>query len=498
MAGEHFEQAFTGEAPMTIRPIALPSRRRLLMTAAASTTISAIGGIALLAAPKISRAQAQAPVTAVLQIRSARDRLEEALVRIADPQGEGARACLTVYSKAARAAADAADERVRVGITLGQLDGAIVCIKDLFDVAGEPTRAGSPLLAEEAKAAASDAPVVRRLRAAGAVIVAKNNMSEFAFTIIGANPHYGTPGNPADRARVPGGSSSGGAVAVADAMCEIAIGSDTGGSVRAPAALCGIVGFKPSKYRVPTDGAFPLSYSLDSIGPIARTVKACADADAVLAGEERRPLGPVSLNELRFGVIEGGPQSGLDGTVAERFGQALTMLGRSGCPLSDQKISLLDELPRVNAKGPLIAAEGFAIHEERLNRSAQSIDPNVRTALERGRAMSSADLVRLQRERARLISEMDLVAEEFDALIMPTTKIVAPLLSESITPEGFAAKTPALAGNTNIVNFLDLCAISLPIPRAAGLPVGLMLVARNGHDRRLLRIASAVERLFAG
>jgi aspartyl-tRNA(Asn)/glutamyl-tRNA(Gln) amidotransferase subunit A len=444
------------------------------------------------ALPAIFRAAAAQTIP-----RVSRERLERALSRIADPKGEGARACLTVYSDASRVAADAADARARVAVTLGPLDGAIINIKDLFDVAGEPTRAGSKLLAEEALPATVDAPVVRRLRAAGAVIAAKNNMSEFAVTIIGANPHYGTPGNPADRARVPGGSSSGGAVAVADGMCEIAIGSDTGGSVRAPAALCGIVGFKRSKYRVPTEGAFPLSYSLDSIGPMARTVKACADADAVMADEDPRPLEPLSLDDVRFGVIQGAPLTGLDDTVAERFGHALTMLGRSGCQIKDKKISLLDELPRINARGSLIFAEGFAIHEERLSRKPQSVDPNVRASLERGKAMTSADLVRLQRARAALIPAMDLIIEEFDAIIMPTTKIVAPLLSESTTPEGFAAKTALLAGNTGIVNFFDLCAISLPIPRAGGLPVGLMLIARNGYDRRLLRIASAVERVFS-
>src|SRR5207247_4474616 len=142
-------------------------------------------------------------------------------------------------------------------------------------------------------------PVVRRLRAAGAVIVAKTNMTEFAFSGVGANPHYGTPGNPADRTRVPGGSTSGGAVAVADGLCEIAIGTDTGGSTRIPAALCGIVGFKPSKYRIPTDGAFPLSYTLDSIGPMARTVADCALADAVMAGEELEALDPIPLAGLR-------------------------------------------------------------------------------------------------------------------------------------------------------------------------------------------------------
>src|SRR5947199_2326760 len=236
--------------------------------------------------------------------RSCRDRLEQALARIGDPKGEGARACLTVYTEAAHAAADAADARANSGISLGPLDGAIVTIKDRFDVTGEPTRAGSRIMAD-APPAKADAPVVRRLRAAGAVIVAKTNMTEFAFSGGGANPHYGTPGNPADRARIPGGSSSGAAVAAADGMCQIAIGTDTGGSTRIPAALCGIVGFKPSQWRVPTTGAYPLSYMLDSVGPLARTVADCAGADAVLAGQESAPLEPTPVPGLRLGVPQG-------------------------------------------------------------------------------------------------------------------------------------------------------------------------------------------------
>src|SRR4051812_21367103 len=200
---------------------------------------------------------------------SVRERTEQALAKIADPKGEGTRACLTVYAEAARAAADAADARVNAGISLGVLDGAIVSIKDLFDVAGEPTRAGSRILAD-APPAKADAPAVRRLRAAGAVIVAKTNMTEFAFSGVGMNPHSGPPAISPDRARARGGSPSGAAVTAADGMCEIAIGTDTGGSTRIPAALCGIVGFKPSQWRVPTEGAFPLSYMLDSIGPLAR------------------------------------------------------------------------------------------------------------------------------------------------------------------------------------------------------------------------------------
>src|ERR1043165_3955169 len=232
---------------------------------------------------------------------SVRDRTEQALSKIADPNGEGARACLTVYAEAARAAADAADVRAKGGISLGVLDGAIVSIKDLFDVAGEPTRAGSKIL-KDAPPAKADAPVVRRLRGAGAVIIAKTGMSEFAFSGVGMNPHYGTPGNPADRARVPGGSSSGAAVAAADGMCEIAIGTDTGGSTRIPGALCGIVGFKPSQWRIPTQGAFPLSFALDSMGPIARTVADCARTDAVMAGDEFAPLEPAPVTGLQLGI----------------------------------------------------------------------------------------------------------------------------------------------------------------------------------------------------
>src|SRR5882757_154136 len=248
---------------------------------------------------------------------SARDRLEQALARIADPAGEGKRTCLTVYADTARRAADAADAGAKDGKPLGPLDGAVVSIKDLYDVAGEVTRAGSRVLADEGLAAAADAPVVKRLRAAGAVIVAKTNMSEFAFSGVGANPHFGMPGNPFDRARVPGGSTSGGAVAVADGMCEIAIGTDTGGSTRIPAALCGLVGWKPSKQRVPTGGAFPLSFTLDSIGPMAKSVANCAFADAVMAGEGTPRIEPAPLAGLRLGIWQGMPFDGIDATDPE-------------------------------------------------------------------------------------------------------------------------------------------------------------------------------------
>jgi aspartyl-tRNA(Asn)/glutamyl-tRNA(Gln) amidotransferase subunit A len=432
-----------------------------------------------------------------MKANPAHDRLAAALARIDDLSSEGIRACLTVYREAARAAAEAADARARAGISLGPLDGAIVTIKDLFDVAGEVTRAGSKVLAEEGKPAEADAPVVRRLRSGGAVIVAKTNMTEFAYSGIGANPHFGTPGNPADRKRVPGGSSSGAAVAAADGMCEIAIGSDTGGSTRIPAALCGIVGFKPSGQRIPTEGAFPLSYSIDSIGSIARSVEACAKADAVMAGEDFAPFEPAPLAGLRVGIAQGMPLENLDETVAKRFPQAIDRLERAGCRLSNEKLPLLDGMARVNSKGGVQPAEAYSVHRELLARRADAIDPNVRARLERSRNITAADYIEMVRERAQLIRAMDARLADLDVLALPTTPIVAPTLAEVTPADNFARKNAMVLRNTVIVNFFDCCAISLPLPRDGGLPVGLMLVVRNGHDHRLFRIAAAVERLLA-
>jgi aspartyl-tRNA(Asn)/glutamyl-tRNA(Gln) amidotransferase subunit A len=427
---------------------------------------------------------------------SCRDRLEQSLARIADPHGEGARACLTVYADAARAAADAADARAVRGMSLGPLDGVIVSIKDLFDVAGEPTRAGSKILAEEAAPAVSDAVVVRRLRAAGAVIAAKTNMSEFAYSGLGANPHFGTPGNPRDRKRVPGGSSAGAPVAVADGMCDIAIGTDTGGSVRIPAALCGLVGFKPSRQRVPTDGAFPLSKTLDSIGPICKSVEDCAKSDAIMAGERFVPLEPIALAGLRFGIAEGLPLDRLDETVSAAFASAIKRLDGAGVHITCETIPLFDEMVAVNDRGGVVPPEACVIHRDRLRRRAADFDPNVRVRIERGCAIAAADYDGMMRDRARLVRAMDARLSEMDVLVMPTTAIVAPAIAEVVDPAVFAARNAAVLRNTSIINFFDLCAISLPLP--AELPVGLMAVVRNGQDRRLLQIAAAIAPLFGG
>ena len=428
---------------------------------------------------------------------SARDRLEQALSRIADPKGEGERACLTVYADEARKAADAADARARAGTPLGPLDGAIVSIKDLFDVAGEVTRAGSRVLLAEGKVATKDAVSVERLRAAGAVIIAKTNMTEFAFSGVGLNPHFGTPRNPYYRDCIPGGSTSGGAVAVASGMCEIAIGSDTGGSTRIPAALCGIVGWKPSKQRVPTEGAFPLSHTLDSIGPMARKVSDCAKADAVMAGEAWLDLESVSLKGLRIGLPVKLPFEDLDEDVGLWTWLVKDRLTKAGAELLEMPISLLDGMMAINAKGGFSPAEGYAVHRERVKAHGQDIDPNVRMRIERGATISAQLYAEMIAERKRLVRAMDALMADVDVLMMPTVPICPPLFVDVEDPKGFSEVNALLLRNPSIANFFDLCAISVPIPSDSLIQVGMMFMARNGHDRKLFCIANAVEQLFA-
>jgi len=429
---------------------------------------------------------------------SSRDRLEQALARIADPKGEGARACLTVYADMAKASAEAADTRAKAGHAIGPLDGVIVSIKDLFDVKGEVTRAGSKVLAGEGAVATADAPAITRLKSAGAVIVAKTNMSEFAFSGVGANPHYGTPGNPFDRARVPGGSTSGGGVAVADGMCEITIGTDTGGSTRIPAALCGIVGWKPSKQRVPTEGAFPLSFTLDSIGPMAKSVADCALADAIMAGEKPASIAPASLSGLRLGIWQGVPFDGADSTVAAAWSAAVARLNKAGVKLSDETIAFVDEMAQLNAKGGFAPTESFAIHRERLKRDGAGFDTLIRARIERGGTIPAYDYIDMAVGRRRLVQAMDARLEGLDALVLPTVPIVAPKIAEVAAADEFGRKNAMLLRNTSMINFFDLCAISLPLPRDGGLSTGLMLVGRNGSDAKLFSIAAAVEKLLAG
>ncbi|MES2751396.1 MAG: amidase [Pseudomonadota bacterium] len=426
-----------------------------------------------------------------------RDSLEQALLRIADPAGEGSRSCLTVYADAARKAADAADARAKSGTSLGPLDGTVVTIKDLFDVKGEVTRAGSRVLAARGKPATADAAIVKRLRDAGAVIVAKTNMTEFAYSGLGANPHFGTPGNPADRKRVPGGSSSGAAVSVADGIGDIAIGTDTGGSTRIPASFCGVTGFKPTVKRVPREGAFPLSFSLDSIGPVARSVADCARADAILAGETPSPLVPRALGEVRAGFVQGYPIEGLDAIVGKAYPQALSKLAPRWKSGNDVTLSALDLMHAINERGGIAPPEAYAIHRQLLAEAGEGVDPNVRARLMRSANITAADYILNMRDREKAIAQMNAVFDDVDVLVMPTTQIVAPTMDEISVEANYLKRNVQALMNTSIWNFFDVCAISLPVNVGNELPVGLMLVGRHGQDRALLAVASSVEKALA-
>ena len=422
-----------------------------------------------------------------------RDRTEAALARIA--AAPEAAIFTRVYAQRARAEADAADARRRDGVTLGALDGAIVSIKDLFDVAGETTLAGSRLLADQPPAAA-DAPVVARLRRAGAVILGKTSMSEFAFSGLGLNPHTGTPGNARDPARIPGGSSAGAGVAVALGLCDIAIGTDTGGSVRIPAAFNGIVGLKPTARRVPTAGAFPLSFTLDSIGPLAATVQACADADAVMRGGETGPVVPAALGGLRIGVPRGRLFADTEPAVAQAFEATLGRLSAAGARIADIDIEdILEAMRLALAAAPIAAAEAAAIHADWLESRADAFDPRVLQRIRGGAGVTAPAYVRTLRRRAELVAMAAARLDGCDVLALPTVPMVAPLLAPLEADDAAFARTNLLAlRNPTVGNFLDLCGLSLPM-RTEGLPAGLMLMAPALHDARLLAVGQAVEAL---
>jgi aspartyl-tRNA(Asn)/glutamyl-tRNA(Gln) amidotransferase subunit A len=427
-----------------------------------------------------------------------RDRLEAALARINDPKGEGSRAFRKLYVEEARAAADAADARAKYGHPLGPLDGRVVSIKDLFDVAGEPTTGGAKVY-ENAPPAKADAPVVRRLRAAGAVIVGKTNMTEFAFSGIGMNPHYGTPGNPADRKRVPGGSSSGAAVALADGMCEISIGSDTGGSVRVPAAFCGVTGFKPTQYRVPRTGAMALSLTLDSVGPLTKTIADAAETDAILAGDTPAKLVSRNASGLRLAIARGRLLSGLEQTVETAFAQAVSLLNRAGARIVDIDIeSLLDDLDRIHAVGSISAVEAAYVHRDVLANRAKEIDQRVVRRIEAGSNVSGADYVRMIELRRAAVEKAAEQFAPYDAIILPTTALVAPVVEElARDDELFARVNLQVLRNTTVFNLLDCCGLSLPIPDAGPLPVGFMMMGARGSDANLLAAGAAMEKLFS-
>lgn len=426
------------------------------------------------------------------------ERTAKALRAIAEAGAEGARIFTKVYTDPALAQAAAADARAAAGISLGPLDGRIVSIKDLFDVAGEATTAGSKVLSD-APPATQDAVIVQRLRAAGAIIIGKTNMTEFAFSGIGINPHYGTPGNAKDVTRIPGGSSSGAGVAVALGMCEIAIGSDTGGSIRIPSAFNGITGFKPSQERVSRAGALPLSFSLDTVGPLAGDVLDCAKTDAVLSGQAWQPLTQRSIAGLRIAVPRGLLFSQTDAQVLAAFDKAVAALQSAQARVTDVALDEWLAAPfRLQENGTLIAAEAAHIHGALLAAGKENaLDALVLSRIRRGETIAAAHYVGVQQARAQLQPQLDAAIADFDILALPTVPMLAPTIASLADEESFHRTNMLVLRNPSVFNFYDLPAVSLPLPRQAGeLPVGLMLVGKRRGDRELLALAAALEQLM--
>jgi len=420
--------------------------------------------------------------------------VEECLDRIADPRGEGSRTFLKVHAEAARAAADYCDRLRSHGVTLGPGAGIPVSIKDLFDVSGDVTTAGSKVLRGQPPAAA-DCAAVARVRAAGFIPIGRTNMTEFAYSGLGLNPHYGTPLNPyeRERGRAPGGSSSGAAISIADQMSYGALGTDTGGSCRIPAAFCGVVGFKPTSRRVPVSGVFPLSPTLDSVGPLGASVACCATLDAVLADEPAAARAAVGLRGRRFAVPTSYALDSLEPHVARCFGRALRELSGSGAEIIEIPLAELNELPEINRKGSFAGPEAYAVHRLRIESQGELYDPRVLVRLQRGREQSAADYLELIRARADLQRRVDEALAEFDAALLPTSPIIAPLLEDLQSDEAYLRTNGLALRNTSIANFLDRCAISVPCHESGTAPVGLMIMGSHGGDRRLLRMAAAVE-----
>lgn len=423
--------------------------------------------------------------------------VEQCLAAIAAPAGEGARTFISVDAGAALAQADAADALRRFD-RAGPFAGIPVSVKDLFDVAGQVSAAGSRVLAD-APPATAHAPVIARMLAAGFVLVGRTNMTEFAFSGIGINPHYGTPASPWDRAsrRIPGGSSSGAGVSVADGMAFAALGTDTGGSCRIPAALCGIVGYKPTARRVPIAGVVPLSPALDSVGPLANSVQCCAIVDAVLAGEPVRDIPPLPLAGLRLAIPGSIVCDDMDAPVAAAFGRAIAKLTAAGTCIETVAFPGLGRIRAANATGGLAPAEAFAWHRGLLAKHPESYDPRVRARIELAGSMSAADLLDLLAARIAIRAAMDAATLPYDALVMPTCPIVPPTIDSLADDAAFTRANGLVLRNPSIANFLDRCSISLPCHAPGDAPVGLMLTGETMGDARLFAVAAAVERALA-
>jgi aspartyl-tRNA(Asn)/glutamyl-tRNA(Gln) amidotransferase subunit A len=428
------------------------------------------------------------------RVRS-RDLVERCLERITDERGEGSRVFLRIDADALRAAAEHHDAERARGRARSPFAGIPIAVKDNIDIAGEVTAAGSLVLANS-PAAGRDAVCVARLRAWGFVPIGRTNMTEFAYSGLGLNPHHGTPLNPWDRkvGRVPGGSSSGATVAVSDGMAFGAIGTDTGGSCRIPAAFCGLAGFKPTTGAVPTQGVFPLSETLDCLGAVATTVSGVAVLNAALAGQAYNAVNAAPLSGMRLAILENVVLDDLAPGVAASFEAQCVRLERAGARLERLSLGALAMIARINAKGGFAAFESWRRLGGLLRRSRAQFDPRVASRIERGAEQNDTDYADILQLRAHLVKSARVALQGFSAVLMPTVAVTAPRLSELLTDDARYYHVNLLVlRNTSIANLLGAPAISVPAGLVDGLPVGLGVMGHPGADTDLLAIATGIE-----
>ena len=428
---------------------------------------------------------------------TSRELVERSLAAIEDPKGEGARVFIRVDRTAALASADRIDDERRKGARLPALAGIPISIKDNFDEAGVVTLAGSKVLVGSPPAA-HDATAVARLRAADAVLIGRTNMTEFAYSGLGINPHYGTPRNAYDRgaARIPGGSSSGAGISVCDGMAAGAIGTDTGGSVRIPAALNGLVGFKPTARRVPLDGVLPLSFTLDSAGPIARTVADCALIDRVMSASDFEPA-EVALRGQRLAIPQTTVLDDLSPAVARAFSAACTQLSAAGAVIVELPLRELARSVDANPRGGMSSAEAWWWHRKWIARGADHYDPRVMARIRPGEVISAGDYIEMLQQRRRFISDVESAVRGFDAMVMPTTAETAPTIAEVLaSDESYYRLNTRMLRNPSLVNLFDGCALSIPCHRPGEAPVGFMLAGVAMQDNHVLSLGLAVEKLM--
>ena len=435
----------------------------------------------------------------------ARSLVEDCLAAIDAPDGEGQRSFIETYHDRARNEADAVDHARKQGWSLPAFAGIPLSIKDLFDEAGIVTRAGSKIL-QDAAPASSDATVLARLKAAGFIVIGRTNMTEFAFSGLGTNAHYGNARCPFERdrhditkGRVAGGSSSGCAVSISDNMAPASIGSDTGGSTRAPAAFCGIVGLKPTTTRMPSDGIYPLSRSFDAAGPMANSVSCCAILDSLMAGGSGDDEAPFAVKGLRLALPKGYLFEDLDPHVASSFAAAIDRLSAAGADIVDITLTEIEALRPSNNTKSIVAAEAYQIHKANLDSGkGAAYDPLIAFRLHGGKDILASDYIEMFDMRKRVWAAVQSAVRGYDALVLPTVPILPPALSSLADIDSTIAQNAKCLRNTAISNYLDRPTISIPCHAAGTGPVGLSLIGSRQHDRRLLAIAAASEAIIRG